>query len=57
MFNFGKHIRELAVEFTCLPGYIKFQTFPPHCGDDAKVKTQHICLTIPQVCGAVVTND
>ena len=47
------------IALTCLPRFIKYLTFPPHYGNNAKVKTQQICPAIPHLAQglrAVITN-
>ena len=51
------------IALPCLPWYIEFQQLLLHYGDNAKVKTWHICRAIPNPAqglgggGGMVTND
>ena len=54
--------RSPLLYYTAMVAYIyQTPTFPPHYGDNVKVKSQHICQAIPAplrgLCEAVVTND
>ena len=53
--------RSLMLYCTAMVAYVyQTYTFPPHYGDNAKVKSQHICQAIPALLRglgeAVVTN-
>ena len=51
------HPSSLLVYCTAMFGYVyQTPTFPPHCGDNVKVKTQHIyqAMNIPPCSGARV---
>ena len=52
----------LLIYCTAMVAYVyQISTFHPHCGDNVKVKSEHICQAIPALLRglgeAVVTND
>ena len=60
--NHGSSPPQSVIYYTAMFAYaFQTPTFPPHYGDNVKVKSQHICQAIPALlrglCEAVVSND